>query len=166
MPTGIFKRLLASQASEPTPGTFTPRAQQSLANARKEADRLNHNFVSTEHLLLGLLALGQGVAAIVLQKQGVSLDLARSKVAEFVGVGPAQIVIGNIPYTPRVKKVLALATKEAQSLNHTFVGTEHILLGLLGDGDGMAARVLMSFDVNLGETRMTILKELDPNFGK
>ena len=110
---------------------FTPRAQQVLALARKEADRFNHNYVGTEHLLLGLIKLGQGVAVNVLQKMGLDLETVRMEVEKQVGSGPGQKMIGNIPYTPRVKKVLALAAKEAKALNHTYVGTEHILLGLL-----------------------------------
>ena len=109
---------------------FTPRAQQVLALARKEADRFNHNFLGTEHLLLGLIKLGQGVAVNVLQGMGIDLDTVRIAVEKEVGTGPDQKMIGNIPYTPRVKKVLALASKEAKALNHTYVGTEHILLGL------------------------------------
>src|SRR5712691_5007384 len=119
---------------------FTPRAQQVLALAHKEADRFHHNFVGTEHLLLGLIRLGQGVAVTVLQKLGLDLENVRAEVEKQVGAGPDQQIIGNIPYTPRVKKVLALAAKEAKALNHTYVGTEHILLGLLREGDGVAAR--------------------------
>ena len=143
---------------------FTPRAQQVLALARKEADRFNHNFVGTEHLLLGLIKLGQGVAVNVLQKLGLDLETVRMEVEKQVGTGPDQKMIGNIPYTPRVKKVLALAQKEARALNHTYVGTEHILLGLLREGDGVAARVLKNLDVDIEQTRQEILKELDPNF--
>lgn len=143
---------------------FTPRAQQVLALARKEADRFNHNFVGTEHLLLGLIKLGQGVAVNVLQKLGLDLETVRMEVEKQVGTGPDQKMIGNIPYTPRVKKVLALASKEAKALNHTYVGTEHILLGLLREGDGVAARVLKNLDVDIELTRQEILKELDPNF--
>ncbi len=143
---------------------FTPRAQQVLALARKEADRFNHNFVGTEHLLLGLIKLGQGVAVNVLQKLGLDLEIVRMEVEKQVGTGPDQKMIGNIPYTPRVKKVLALAAKEAKSLSHTYVGTEHILLGLLREGDGVAARVLKNLDVDIEQTRQEILKELDPNF--
>ena len=143
---------------------FTPRAQQVLALARKEADRFNHNFVGTEHLLLGLIKLGQGVAVNVLQKMGLDLETVRMEVEKQVGTGPDQKMIGNIPYTPRVKKVLALAAKEAKNLSHTYVGTEHILLGLLREGDGVAARVLKNLDVDIEQTRQEILKELDPNF--
>ncbi len=143
---------------------FTPRAQQVLALARKEADRFNHNFVGTEHLLLGLIKLGQGVAVNVLQRLGMDLDTVRMEVEKQVGTGPDQKQVGNIPYTPRVKKVLNLASKEAKALNHTYVGTEHILLGLLREGEGVAARVLKNLDVDIEQARQEILKELDPNF--
>jgi len=143
---------------------FTPRAQQVLALARKEADRFHHNYIGTEHLLLGLINLGQGVAVNVLQKMGLDLDTVRQAVDEQVGLGPEAKPSGNIPYTPRVKKVLALAGKEAKSLNHSYVGTEHILLGLLREGEGVAARVLKSLDVDVDRCRNEILSELDPNF--
>jgi ATP-dependent Clp protease ATP-binding subunit ClpA len=118
---------------------FTPRAQQVLTLARREAGRFNHNFVGTEHVLLGLIALGHGTAVNVLGKMGLDLENVRMEVERQVGTGPDQKPVGNIPYTPRVKKVLALAAKEAKSLNHTYVGTEHILLGVLSEGDGVAA---------------------------
>ena len=143
---------------------FTPRAQQVLALARKEADRFNHNYVGTEHLLLGLIKLGQGVAVNVLQKMGLDLETVRMEVEKQVGSGPDQKMVGNIPYTPRVKKVLALAGKEAKALSHSYVGTEHILLGLLREGEGVAARVLKNLEVDIERTRNEILKELDPNF--
>jgi ATP-dependent Clp protease ATP-binding subunit ClpC len=142
---------------------FTPRAQQVLALARKEADRFHHNFVGTGHLLLGLIKLGQGVAVNVLQKLGLVLETVRLEVEKQVGTGPDQKIFANIPYTPRVKKVLALATKEAKALNQPYVGTEHILLGLLREGDGVAPLVLKSLDVDIEQTRQEILKELDPN---
>ncbi|MFY8215134.1 MAG: ATP-dependent Clp protease ATP-binding subunit, partial [Chthoniobacterales bacterium] len=143
---------------------FTPRAQQVLALARKEADRFNHNYVGTEHLLLGLIKLGQGVAVNVLQKMGLDLETVRMEVEKQVGSGPETKMAGNIPYTPRVKKVLALASKEAKALQHSYVGTEHILLGLLREGEGVAARVLKNLEVDIERTRNEILKELDPNF--
>ncbi len=143
---------------------FTPRAQQVLALARKEADRFHHNYVGTEHLLLGLINLGQGVAVNVLQKMGLDLQTVRTAVEKQVGTGPEAKPSGNIPYTPRVKKVLALAGKEAKALNHSYVGTEHILLGLLREGEGVAARVLKSLDVDIERCRNEILAELDPNF--
>ena len=143
---------------------FTPRAQQVLALARKEADRFHHNYVGTEHLLLGLINLGQGVAVNVLQKMGLDLDTVRGAVEQQVGTGPESKPSGNVPYTPRVKKVLSLAGKEAKSLNHSYVGTEHILLGLLREGEGVAARVLKSLEVDVERCRSEILSELDPNF--
>jgi ATP-dependent Clp protease ATP-binding subunit ClpA len=143
---------------------FTPRAQRVLALARKEADNFNHNFVGTEHLLLGLISLGQGVAVTVLRKLGLDLETVRAEVERQVGTGPEQRVIGDIPYTPRVQKVLALAANEARALNHTYVGTEHILLGLLREGEGVGARVLKKLDVDVGQTRQEILRELDPSY--
>jgi len=150
--------------SDEAMSNFTPRAQQVLALARKEADRLNHNFLGTEHLLLGLIKLGQGVAVNVLQKMGLDLETVRLEVEKQTPSGPDQKMIGNIPYTPRVKKVIALAQKEAKNLNHTYVGTEHLLLGLLREGDGVAAKVLRALDVDIEQARQEILKELDPNF--
>lgn len=142
---------------------FTPRAQHVLELARKEADRFHQNFVGTEHLLLGLIRLGQGTAVTLLGTMGVNLESVRAEVEKQVGTGPDQKMVGNIPYTPRVRKVLALAAKEAKALNHTYVGTEHILLGLLREGDGLAARVLKNLDVDIEKTRLEILRELDPN---
>ncbi len=143
---------------------FTPRAQQVLALARKEADRFNHSYVGTEHLLLGLIKLGQGVAVNVLERMGLDLETVRMEVEKEVGTGNGQKVSGSIPYTPRVKKVLALANKEAKALNHSYVGTEHILLGLLREGEGVAARVLRRMEVDIQRTRNEILAEIDPNF--
>ena len=143
---------------------FTPRAQQVLALARKEADRFNHSYVGTEHLLLGLIKLGQGVAVNVLERMGLELEAVRMEVEKEVGSGPPQKAAGNIPYTPRVKKVLALANKEAKALNHSYVGTEHLLLGLLREGEGVAARVLKRLEVDIQRTRNEILAEIDPNF--
>ncbi|MEZ5414964.1 MAG: ATP-dependent Clp protease ATP-binding subunit [Opitutaceae bacterium] len=143
---------------------FTPRAQQVLALARKEADRFHHNYVGTEHILLGLIKLGQGVAVSVLQKMGLDLETVRAAVEKQVGTGQEAKTPGSIPYTPRVKKVLALAGKEAKTLNHSYVGTEHILLGLLREGEGVAARVLKSLEIDIERTRNEILRELDPQF--
>src|ERR1700748_1550172 len=143
---------------------FPPPGEKVLPLARNEADRFNHNYVGTEHLLLGLIKLGQGVAVNVLQKMGLDLETVRMEVEKHVGSHPETKMVGNIPYTPRVKKVLALAGKEAKALNHSYVGTEHILLGLLREGEGVAARVLKSLEVDIERTRNEILKELDPNF--
>ncbi len=143
---------------------FTPRAQQVLALARKEAERFNHNYVGTEHLLLGLIKLGQGVAVNVLERMGLELERVRVEVEKQVGSGPEQTISTQIPYTPRVKKVLSLAEKEAKQLNHSYVGTEHLLLGLLREGEGVAARVLQSLDVDIQRARQEVLAEIDPNF--
>jgi hypothetical protein len=143
---------------------FTPRAQQVLVLARREAEQLHHNFVGTEHLLLGLIGLGQGVAVNVLHKLGLKLENVRAEIVNSIGVGPDQKLIGNLLLTPRVKRVLALADKERKALHHTYLGTEHILLGLLRDGDGVAARVLVKLQLDLVQVRQEILKELDPIF--
>jgi ATP-dependent Clp protease ATP-binding subunit ClpA len=141
---------------------FTPRAQQVLALARKEADRLHHQCVDTEHILLGLIKLGQGVAVNVLGNMGLDLEMVYQGVEKRAGSAPILATATNVAYTPRVKEVLALAIKDARALNHTYVGTEHILLGLLHEGEGGAAQVLKQLEVNLDQTRMEILKELDP----
>ena len=143
---------------------FTPRAQQVLQLARQEADRFNHGYIGTEHLLLGLIALGQGVAVTVLRRMGLDLETVRLEVEKAVGVGSDMKTVGNVPYTPRVKKVLALAGTEARGMNVEFVGTEHILLGLLREGEGVAARVLANLHVDIEKTRQAVLKELDPNY--
>jgi ATP-dependent Clp protease ATP-binding subunit ClpC len=143
---------------------FTPRAQQVLALAKKEAEGLNHNYIGTEHLLLGLIRLGQGVAVSVLQNMGLDLDLVRKEVENQVGKSSSPNKSHNIPYTPRVKKVLALAGKEAKALKHTYIGTEHILLGLMRESEGVAAKVLESLNLNLDKIKKEIMKEIDPNF--
>jgi predicted dehydrogenase len=145
---------------------FTPLAQQTLSLARKNAERLNHIYVGTEHLLLGLIALGQGVAINVLVKLGVELETIRLELMKQSQTSGGRNPANPPGYTPRLKKVLALAAKEARSLNHNFVGTEHLLLGLLLEGDGIAARILKSLDIGPDETRAEVLKELDPNFGR
>src|SRR5678816_2640820 len=143
---------------------FTPRAQQVLALARKEADRFHHNYVGTEHILLGLIKLGQGVAVSVLQKMSLDLETVRAAVEKQDGTGQETKAQNSMPYTPREKKVLALASKEAKTLKHSYVGTEHILLGLLREGEGVAARVLKSLDIDIERTRNEVLRELDPQF--
>jgi ClpA/ClpB-like protein len=145
-------------------GSFTPRAQQALALARQESDRFRHQFVGTEHLLLGIIRLGQGTANTVLVKMGVDLETVRQEVERLVGIVLDEKVSGNAPYTPRVKKALALAAKEAKALNHKYVGTEHLLLGLIREGDGVAARVLKELGLDLNVTRQYVLRELDPNY--
>jgi len=143
---------------------FTPRAQQVLQLARKEADNFNHGYVGTEHILLGLIALGHGVAVEALQSLGIDINSVRIEVEKAVGTGPETKTVGNVPFTPRAKKVLALAASEARALGHGYVGTEHILLGLLREGEGIAARVLENLDVDLEDARYMIMKILDPNY--
>ena len=143
---------------------FTPRAQQVLVLAQKETARFHHNYVGTEHLLLGLISLGDGVAVNVLQKMDLDLETVRAAVEKQVGIGPESKPSGSIPYTPRVKKVLVIASEEAKELNHSYVGTEHLLMGLLREGEGVAARVLKSFDIDIERCRNKLLSELDPNF--
>lgn len=145
-------------------GNFTPRAQQALKLACEEAERLHHNFVGTEHLLLGIIKQNVGVAVNVLTALGIDLQKLRDEVEKQVGPGMGQKVVGNVPYTPRVKKALALAAKEAKALYHLYVGTEHILLGLLREGDGVAARVLASQGLTVEVVRQHVLRELDPNY--
>src|SRR5438094_300461 len=144
--------------SDEAMNNFTPRAQQVLALARKEADRFNHNFVGTEHLLLGIIKLGEGLAVEVLRRLGLNLDAIKSEIEKHIGTGPDQRMLGHITYTPRVKKVLALAAKASTSLNHKYVGAEHILLGLIEEGDGVAARVLQHFNVESARLRQEIVK--------
>ena len=143
---------------------FTPRAQQVLAHARREADRFNHHYIGTEHLLLGLLKLGKGVAVTILENLGVELTAVRKQVEEQIGRGTEPQAEGNIPYTPRVRKVLAMANREAQELNHTYVGTEHLLLGLIRDGDGVAGQILRHFGVDLEQARRELLDVLTPKY--
>ncbi len=143
---------------------FTPRAQQVISLAKKEAKRFGHDYVGTEHLLLGLIKLGQGVAVAVLQSMKLDLESVRLEVEKRSGSGGATMQEGEIPFTPRAKKVLQLASSEARSLNYNYIGTEHILLGLLKEGEGMAAQILTSLDIDLEAVRSEVLKALDPNF--
>lgn len=142
---------------------FTPRAQQVLALARKEAQNFRHNYIGTEHILLGIIKLGQGVAVNVLRKMGVNLENASAEIERIVGKGVSENV-SDIQQTQRVKKVLAFASYEASQLNHNYIGTEHILLGLLREGEGVAATVLRELGINIDACRNQILAELDPNF--
>ena len=143
---------------------FTPRAQRVLQMAQREAGNFNHPYVGTEHLLLGLIALGEGVAVDVMKRMGISLDMVRMEVERAVGQGPETKTIGNAPFTPRSKKVLQLSVAEAEALNHTYVGTEHLLLGLLREGEGVASQVLQNMEIDLEDARAEVMRELDPNF--
>ncbi|MDT8391338.1 MAG: ATP-dependent Clp protease ATP-binding subunit [Lentisphaeria bacterium] len=143
---------------------FTPRAQQALLLAKKEANRFAHNYIGTEHLLLGLIKLDQGVAVEALKTLGLDLNSARLEVEKHSGPGQDTLLSGDPPLTPRVRKVLELAAREAHSLNYNYVGTEHLLLGLLREGDGVAAKVLRSLGINVETIRLEVMKALDPNY--
>jgi len=139
---------------------FTERAQRVILIAQEEAKRLNHDYVGTEHLLLGLIALGEGVAAQVLANLGVDLRRVRAEVEKIVGTGDNILLLGEIPFTPQAKKVLELAVEEAQNLGHNYVGTEHILLGLIRQEEGVAARVLENLGVRLEVVRDEVINLL------
>jgi ATP-dependent Clp protease ATP-binding subunit ClpC len=140
---------------------FTNRAKQVIKLAKKEAQRLNHNYLGTEHVLLGLLKLGQGVAVNVLKNMNIDFETVRAEVEKLVGYGPEIQVYGDPALTGKVKKVFEYANEEAANLNHNYVGTEHLLLGLLRQTDGVAAQVLENLNVNLKEVRKEVLKELE-----
>lgn len=140
---------------------FTNRAKQVIKLAKKEAQRLNHNYLGTEHVLLGLLKLGQGVAVNVLRNLNIDFETVRSEVEKLVGYGPEIQVYGDPALTGKAKKVFEFANEEAANLNHNYVGTEHLLLGLLRQTDGVAAQVLENLNVNLKEVRKEVLKELE-----
>ena len=139
---------------------FTDRVRKVLAMAREEAIRLQHDYVGTEHILLGLIREGEGVAAAVLTNLNVDLDQIHERVEESVRKGKATIALGELPYTSRAKKVLEFAMAEARDFNHSYVGTEHLLLGLLREEKGIAAQVLNSLGVTLEEARAETLKVL------
>src|SRR5271163_1506281 len=140
---------------------FTNRAKQVIKLAKKEAQRLNHNYLGTEHVLLGLLKLGQGIAVNVLRSFNLDYDTVRTEVERLVGFGPEIQVYGDPALTGKVKKVFEFANEEAANLNHNYVGTEHLLLALLRQADGVAAQVLENLNVNLKEVRKEVLKEIE-----
>jgi len=144
---------------------FTDRVRKVLAMAREEAIRLQHDYVGTEHILLGLIREGEGVAAAVLANLNVDLDQIHDQVEESVKKGKATIALGELPYTSRAKKVLEFAMAEARELNHSYVGTEHLLLGLLREEKGIAAQVLHSLGVSMEEARSETLKVLGSDVG-
>jgi ATP-dependent Clp protease ATP-binding subunit ClpC len=143
---------------------FTPRAKQVLVLAQKEAIRFNHDYVGTEHLLLGLIRLDDGVAMVVLKSMGINLERLRLEVEKNSGAGGGTKTEGVPPFTPRLKKVLVLAAQEAKQLGYNFVGTEHLLLGLLREGESVASRVLRNLNVDIDKFRQEILRALDPGF--
>ncbi len=140
---------------------FTNRAKQVIKLAKKESQRLNHNYLGTEHVLLGLLKLGQGIAVNVLRNMNLNYDTVRSEIERIVGFGPEMQVYGDPALTGKVKKVFEYANEEAANLNHNYVGTEHLLLALLRQTDGVAAQVLENMGVDLKEVRKEVLKELE-----
>jgi ATP-dependent Clp protease ATP-binding subunit ClpA len=138
---------------------FTDRARRVIVLAQEEARMLDHNYIGTEHLLLGLIHEGQGVAARALESLGVSLDAVRQNVEEIIGRGQ-EAPSGHIPFTPRAKKVLELSLRESQMLGHDYIGTEHILLGLIREGEGVAAQVLVMLGADLNRVRQQVLQLL------
>ena len=138
---------------------FTDRARQTVVLAQEEARRLGHNYIGTEHLLLGLLREGEGVAAQAIGRMGISLADVRSDVVRIIGE-LSEAPSGHIPFTPRSKKVLELSLREAMQLGHNYIGTEHILLGLVREGEGVAAQVLVARGADLKRVRATVLEEL------
>ncbi len=140
---------------------FTNRAKQVIKLAKKEAQRLNHNYLGTEHVLLGLLKLGQGIAVNVLRNLNIDFETVRAEIERLVGYGPEIQVYGDPALTGKVKRVFEAANEEATNLSHNYVGTEHLLLGLLRQTDGVAAQVLENLNVDLKEIRKDVLKELE-----
>jgi ATP-dependent Clp protease ATP-binding subunit ClpA len=136
---------------------FTERARRVVVLAQQEARMLDHNYIGTEHLLLGLIHEGQGVAAKALESLGISLEAVRQQVEEIIGRGQ-QVPSGHIPFTPRAKKVLELSLREALQLGHEYIGTEHILLGLLREGDGVAAQVLVRLGADMNRVRQQVIQ--------
>ncbi|MGH9121825.1 MAG: Clp protease N-terminal domain-containing protein, partial [Acidimicrobiales bacterium] len=138
---------------------FTDRARRVVVLAQEEARLLNHNYIGTEHILLGLIHEGEGVAAKALESLGISLEAVRNQVEEIIGQGGSS-PSGHIPFTPRAKKVLELSLREALQLGHNYIGTEHILLGLIREGEGVAAQVLQKLGADLSRVRQQVIQLL------
>jgi ATP-dependent Clp protease ATP-binding subunit ClpC len=138
---------------------FTKRARRVVVLAQEEARMLDHNYIGTEHLLLGLIHEGEGVAARALESLGISLQVLRQQVEEIIGRGQ-EAPSGHIPFTPRAKKVLELSLREAKQLGHDYIGTEHILLGLIREGSGVAAQVLVKLGADLNRVRQQVIQLL------
>jgi ATP-dependent Clp protease ATP-binding subunit ClpC len=138
---------------------FTDPARRVVVFAQEEARMLNHNYIGTEHILLGLIHEGEGVAAKALESLNISLEAVRQQVEEIIGQGQAAPT-GHIPFTPRAKKVLELSLREALQLGHNYIGTEHILLGLIREGEGVAAQVLQKLGADLNRVRQTVIQLL------
>jgi len=140
---------------------FTDRAQRVILIAQEEAKRLAHDYVGTEHILLGLITLGEGVASTVFKNLGIDSRKVRMEIEKIVGPGDNALVLGEIPFTPQAKKVLEFAVEEAQQMGHTYIGTEHLLLGLLREEEGVASRVLVNLRLNLKAVRAEVLTILN-----
>jgi ATP-dependent Clp protease ATP-binding subunit ClpC len=143
---------------------FDQRARRVVVRAQEEARRLNHNYIGTEHILLGLIRVGEGVAAKALESLGISLDAVRQEVEGIIGRGE-QAPSGHIEFTKRAKKALELSLREALQLNHNYIGTEHILLGLIREGDGVAAQVLVKLGADLNQMRQQVIQLLQAHQG-
>ncbi len=143
---------------------FTPRAQQALNIARREADRFHHNYIGAEHLLLGLLKLGDGVAVSVMERCGINVGELASRIEQSLVPGTASGTEGTLPYTPRVRKILTMAGGEAKALRHTYVGTEHLLLAMLRDEDGLAWHALTSSGLTYEKARQGVIETISPGF--
>ncbi|MBI4846756.1 MAG: ATP-dependent Clp protease ATP-binding subunit [Candidatus Omnitrophica bacterium] len=139
---------------------FTERARKVILLAKEEAKRFNHDYIGTEHILLGLIKEGEGVAAAVLQNLGLSLDMIRLEVEKLVQPGPSTVTSGDIPFTPKAKKVIELAMDEARNLGHNYIGTEHLLLGLIRENEGVASQVLLNLGLDLNKVRKEIMELL------
>ncbi len=139
---------------------FTERARKVIILAKEEAKRFNHDYIGTEHILLGLIKEGEGVASAVLQNLGMSLESIRLEVEKLVQPGPPTVVSGDIPFTPKAKKVIELATDEARNLGHNYIGTEHLLLGLIREGEGVASQVLTNLGLDLNKVRQEVMSLL------
>ena len=146
--------------------SFTPRARQVIILARKEVDRFNHDYIGTEHILLGLLRLGQGVAVDVLREMGVDFETLRLEVEKSVPSGPETKVAGEVTFSTRARKVIDFAVEEAKRLQHSYIGTEHLLLGLLREGEGVAAAVLRNLGVDIEQARSRVLEKLRVDYGQ
>src|SRR3989338_5268995 len=139
---------------------FTERARKVILLAKQEAKRFNHDYIGTEHILLGLLREGEGVAAAVLQSLGMNLNNIRLEVEKLVQVGPSTVISGDLPFTPKAKKVMELAMEEARTLGHNYIGTEHLLLGLIREGEGVASLVFINMGLDLEKVREEVIKLL------
>ena len=155
----LGERFPQPRAEAPLFERFTDRARRVVVLAQEEARLLNHNYIGTEHILLGLIHEGEGVAAKALESLGISLEAVRSQVEEIIGQGGSS-PSGHIPFTPRAKKVLELSLREALQLGHNYIGTEHILLGLIREGEGVAAQVLVKLGADLSRVRQQVIQLL------